>query len=49
MPKIMMPITALNEDCIKCSELDIQTDQLEYCSVKDGGVMLELVLCCSHW
>lgn len=49
MPKIMMPVTALDEDCIKCPELDIQTDQMAYFSQSEREVMMEQVLCCSHW
>ena len=49
MATIMMPVTALNEDCIKCPELDIQTDQLAYFSQADCDVRMEQVLCCSHW
>lgn len=49
MATIMMPVTALNEDCIKCPELDIQTDQMAYFSQSECEVMTEQVLRCSHW
>ena len=48
MPKIMMPITALNDHCITCPELNITVDRSVY---YDGieETMAEVDIYCSHW